>query len=41
MNQQTEMNTDDIRNLVEEGVIENVQDTNERTDEVEQPVQQQ
>ena len=30
-NIQTEFNTDDIRNLVEEGVIENVQSTDECT----------
>ena len=35
MNQQTEMNTDDIRNLVEEGVIENVQGEDECADNVE------
>lgn len=34
-NQQTEFNTDDIRNLVEEGVIENVQDSDECADNVE------
>lgn len=33
-NIQTEFNTDDIRNIVEEGVIENVQDSDERTDKV-------
>jgi len=41
MTLQTEFNTDDIRNLVEEGVIENVQDKDECSDSVEQPVQQQ
>lgn len=34
-NIQTEFNTDDIRNIVEEGVIENVQGEDERTDNVE------
>lgn len=33
-NQQTTFNTDDIRNIVEEGVIENVQGENECTNEV-------
>lgn len=34
-NLQTEFNTDDIRNIVEEGVIENVQGEDECTDIVE------
>ena len=34
-NLQTEFNTDDIRNIVEEGVIENVQGEDECTDSVE------
>lgn len=33
-NIQTEFNNDDIRNIVEEGVIENVQGEDERTDKV-------
>lgn len=33
-NLQTEFNNDDIRNIVEEGVIENVQDSDECTDKV-------
>ncbi len=34
-NLQTELNTDDIRNLVEEGVIENVQCEDISTDNME------
>ena len=34
-NLQTELNTDDIRNLVEEGVIENVQCEDISTDSME------
>ena len=34
-NLQTELNTDDIRNIVEEGVIENVQCEDISTDKVE------
>ena len=33
-NLQTEFNTDDIRNIVEEGVIENVQGENESAEPV-------
>lgn len=33
-NQQTKFNTDDIRNIVEEGVIENVQGEDISTNEV-------
>lgn len=36
---QTKVNTDDIRNLVEEGVIENVQGENISTNEVGCPVE--
>lgn len=35
---QTDFNTDDIRNIVEEGVIENVQGENECTGEVDKTV---
>ena len=38
-NVQTEVNKDSIRNLVAEGVIENVQGENERTDNVDCPVE--
>lgn len=37
-NQQTNFNTDDIRNLVEEGVIENVQGEDVSTEPVEPTV---
>lgn len=33
-NQQTEFNTDNIRNIVEEGIIENVQSEDSTTDKV-------
>ena len=36
---QTKVNTDDIRNLVEEGVIENVQGERISTNELECPVE--
>lgn len=36
---QTKVNTDSIRNLVEEGVIENVQGENISTNELECPVE--
>lgn len=38
-NIQTEFNNDDIRNIVEEGVIENVQGEDERTDSVGQDME--
>jgi len=39
MDEQTKVNTDDIRNLVAEGVIENVQDSDEQTDNLEQDME--
>ena len=36
---QTEINMDSIRNLVKEGVIENVQSENECTDNMECPME--
>lgn len=41
MTLQTEYNTDDIRNIVEEGVIENVQDQDISSEPVDGSVQQQ
>ena len=39
MDEQNKVNTDSIRNLVDEGVIENVQGEEVSTDELERPVE--
>lgn len=39
MDEQTKVNTDDIRNLVAEGVIENVQDQDDNSGELGSPVE--